>query len=199
MISKFVFHNGDSISVGDLSGGRGYPNIAGDTASPVVIGNNAAVSGSTMVGVRSRAAVYNPPLALTLGTRLLIHSLHIGRNDGPGVLTTGVTPSQFAADVAAFMLEQKNAGFNRRILCTLLPATFSGFNAWRNSVNAIFNGAGWAAANYVDALCDIGSDATMGPDAAASNTALYVDGTHPTATGQANLAAIYVATLNGVT
>jgi hypothetical protein len=49
---------------------------------------------------------------------------------------------------------------------------------------------GWVGTE-IDAIFDIAADPTMGPDAAASDTSLYSDGTHPTAAGQVIFQGIY--------
>ena len=74
------------------------------------------------------------------------------------------------------------------MLCTLLPQTTSGFNTFRNAVNAIIYS--WSPGQHYDALADFAGNATMGPDSAASNTTYYADGLHPTSAGQAILASI---------
>jgi hypothetical protein len=66
----------------------------------------------------------------------------------------------------------------------------------RNTINAIFTGAGWAAANGVDAICDFAADPTIGTDAAGNDTTYYSDGIHPTQVTHNIMQSIYAGVVN---
>ena len=54
------------------------------------------------------------------------------------------------------------------------------------------------AGTHADAVADFGGDATVGVDAAASNTTYYGDGLHPTAACYAFLGPILTTAVNGL-
>jgi hypothetical protein len=87
----------------------------------------------------------------------------------------------------------------RVILCTSLPrtGTFAGtnYNIKRAQERAAM--LTWVGV-HCHYLCDMGNDPVMGPDAAASNSGLYYDGTHPSATGSTNLSSILATVANVV-
>ena len=81
------------------------------------------------------------------------------------------------------------------MLGTILPSTASGFNTARNTVNTTLRT--WVG-THCDAIADFAADATMGPDAAASNATYYSDGTHPTAAGQVILETVIRSVINAL-
>jgi hypothetical protein len=196
--SRFLVAEGDSITFGSGSAGGGYANLFGVNSNPTVNGRVYAVANSTLNGylpVSGRLSLARGMVPAQKNGRLYIYSLLIGRNELVGY-PGGV--AAYAAAVTAYLATVKASGFDRVVLATLLPSTLTGFNVARNALNAIYTAPGWAAANGIDAICDFAADATMGADAAASDAALYPDGTHPSTAGQTNLEAIYRATINGV-
>ena len=109
------------------------------------------------------------------------------------------TAAEFASDLGDYCLAMKADGLiDRLIVSTIPPRTTAGFNTWRNAVNTIITGGTWAVDHAVDAICDQGADATMGPDAAASDTSLYGDGVHPTTAGQVLMAVPFGAAVDSV-
>ena len=109
--------------------------------------------------------------------------------------TDTIAATAYAATMAAYTDSLYDAGFDDVVLCTELPTTNSTHNTRRNILNPIYTDA---YPGEAVTICDFAADATMGPDAAASDTNLYSDGTHPTATGQANLEAVIRSVLNGL-
>lgn len=188
---RVLILEGDSITASSTN----YGALVAPNLSPACFGCVFAGPGSSLAAVNARAATLDKaiPLVKPSGSKY-ITSILIGRND-----YGSYTPSDYAVAVAGWTSARKAAGWDKVVLVTILPSTASGFNTWRNSVNAIFKGAGWATANGVDAICDFAADATMGPDAAASDTSLYPDGTHPSTTAQSTyLEPIYRAVINGL-
>ena len=80
------------------------------------------------------------------------------------------------------------------VVATVLPRTLAGFNADRNTANALIV----ADSSFYDGLARFDLDATMGCDACASNATYYPDGTHPSAAGHAILAPIANAAIYAV-
>jgi hypothetical protein len=174
-----------------------YPYLFGPNANPTVYGANIGVSGWGLADIIADAPVTVDPIVPPghRAGRKFILSLLIGRND---LHFYSGGAAQYAADLGTYFAARKAAGWTHCVLCTVLPATASGFNTVRNAFNAIVTANGWAAANHVDEICNFAADATMGPDAAASNTTYYADGTHPTNAGQVILESIIRPILNGL-
>lgn len=183
-IKKFVMFDGDSIS--DVPSNGLFPKYAMRTLPPDsrTAGEDVAVIGSRVADLVSRASLvdsyYDPKRSKN------VLSIFIGANDLSGVTSV----ASFFADLKAYCLARKAVGW-KIILGTLLPNTNSGFNTKRNAANVLIN----ADPSFYDVLADFASDATMGTDAAASDTGLYVDGVHPTAAGHVILGAIEEAAI----
>lgn len=178
-----VAFDGDSITADQSGSPYTYPYIVTNGTAQAV---NYAVSGSTVSDLTNRAARVDLNARSTRSKNVLF--VFIGHND----LASGASAATLFADTKAYCLNRRTNGWNRIILATMLPSTGTGFNTKRNSLNSLIA----ADPSFYDVLCDFGGDATMGPDAAASNTALYSDGTHPTAVGQTNLAVLAQAAIN---
>lgn len=176
------FAEGDSITNSYLfPASTNYPQLyAVDAAynQPFSYFWNNAVPLSTVTGIggtpslNARAPVLDATFSRTTGTDVL--SVLIGAND----FDFGVSTSDFLTQLAAYCDARRLVGW-KLVICTILPRTAPGFNAWRNTVNATL--VTWVG-THAAALCDFAADPIIGPDAAASNHALYVsfDGTHPT-------------------
>jgi lysophospholipase L1-like esterase len=103
--------------------------------------------------------------------------------------------SAFVANVKSYCLAMRAAGWSKIVVLTVLPRTFSGFNDWRNSVNALIV----ADSSFYDALVRLDLDPVIGCDACAANTTYYnADGLHPNTTGENVIAADLVPVLQGV-
>ena len=126
------------------------------------------------------------------GGRLAVLTVLIGRNDLVGY---GGGAAAYADNLARYIDEMRNAGVDRVVVATLLPSTWAPFTAVRGGLNAILREPGWAKAHGIDALADFAASPVMGPDAAARDKALYVDGTHPSDRGYELLAPIYGAAI----
>lgn len=186
---RVICFEGDSISAVLL----GWPNYYGvNLASPAFLGHNFAVSGSTVATLSTRQATVNlalPPLANRTGRKFVI-VVHIGAND---LLSLGATT--WLANLKAVLQAYRTAGWTVAA-CTPTPRTQAGFNTQRSTVVTTMRT--WGTSDGVDHLIDFADDATMGTDAAASDTLLYSDGLHPTALGQTNLATIAATVLNAI-
>jgi len=181
---KIYCAEGDSITAGYVQSPLSYANRYGQVASPVVMGRNFAVSSSTIATMQTRAAAVDAVLPPEPNGRKFVLSVLIGAND---LISLGA--STYLTNLASYLDDRRAAGW-LVALGTLTPidhASWPGFNTLRNTVNPTLRT--WEGV-HCDAIIDFADDATMGPDAAALDTNLYYDGVHPSATGQANLAAI---------
>jgi phospholipase/lecithinase/hemolysin len=81
------------------------------------------------------------------------------------------------------------------VVATLLPQTTTGFNTFRDAVNALIyaDTSGW-----YDALADFAANETMGCDACAASTTYFPDGEHPSIAGHAILGPIAQAAIQSV-
>ena len=113
---------------------------------------------------------------------------------GNDIVTNGADAATAVANFVTYCNNRKAAGWNKIIALTITPRTTAGFNAVRNAANQLMR-------DYVsppwDALVDVGADATIGPDAAASGP-YYQDGIHLTMAGYAIVAALVAPVLNAM-
>lgn len=170
--TKIYCAEGDSITIG--TGTTTYAFRIGANVSPSVLGWNRAVGGAVIADFVSRAAVWDQIIPPNKDGRTFIISV-LAAND---LLSSGT--AQFLIDLAAWCDARRAAGW-KVILCTILPRTTASFNTARNTANTTIRT--WAG-THADAICDFAAEATMGPDAAASDTTYYSDGIHPTDAGQ---------------
>lgn len=206
--TRFVLAEGDSITNGGSGGAIAapYPNLFIPNSSPAAHGFKAAVGGAVLNGATGTNSIYgrqaadNAMIPPNKNGRMFIYTLLIGHNDFTSTPAYTSNPTQFAADVGTFFLAQKAAGWDRIVLVTLPASSVSGYTAWADTVNSIWRGSGWAAANGVDAIADFGADPTIGTDSGnGSNTTYFSDGTHPTDAAIAIMTPIYTAAINGLT
>lgn len=188
---------GDSITEGTGATQQqgSYPRRANANLDPRTSGRIAAVSGSTFAGVLSRKTDNLTVFPANKRGRTYRYTLLIGRNDHAALIAGG--EADYADDIADHMADMLASGFDEVVLCTMLPSTLTNWNTARNNFNAIITADGWASSRGIT-ICDFAADATMGPDAAASDTGLYPDGTHPNDTGYNALELVYRATMNAL-
>lgn len=92
-----------------------------------------------------------------------------------GINVSDNNPTTFAASVGAYCQARKASGWNRILLGTLphrgdnIIANFD--TSYKTPYNNIIRGAGWAAANGVDAIVDCTSIVQISSDGASSNVA----------------------------
>lgn len=184
----YVAFEGDSIISGNGTT-TSYATQAGTTlGQPPLFADLWAVASSTITGgapsLAARAAAVDAAYSTALYRKNVL-VVACGHNDRASGAATA-----FAA-YKAYCQARRAVGY-KVIAVTLLPSTVGGFNTpYRDTFNASVRGD----TSFYDALCDLGADATMGPDAAASDTLLYGDGVHPTQAGHDALAAPFLASL----
>ena len=179
--ARIYVAEGDSITAAPTTP-LSYAYRFGPNANPTVIGEDIAVSGSALADMNARAANLDAIIPPNRSGRKFILSVLIGAN---GIDTPGL---------ATYLDARRAAGW-KVVLCTILPRTADGFNALRDAANTTMRG--WVGV-HADAIADFAADPTMGPDAAAANTALYSDGTHPTDAGQTILESIIRPVINAL-
>lgn len=182
---------GDSITGRD---GFDYPYLFGPNASPAILGADWGISGYGIADLVTQASLLDLVIPPNPGARKFILSVLIGANN------QGLGSSAFLTSLASYLDARRTAGW-KVVLCTLLPQTTVGFNAFRNAVNAGING--WAPGLHYDALADFAANGTVGIDGNGTttgpwNTTNYSDGIHPTAAGQAILETIIRPVINAL-
>lgn len=187
--TRFVCSEGDSLT----AGGSGpsittpYSLLFAGNSAPQCYGVKRAVGGSMLenntlnpgLDLRSRSTFNNAMVAHKRAGVQYVYSFFCGRNDF-NLAGVAANPTGFAASLGQFCQDLKTAGWDKVVIGSIPPSTFSGFNAWRNQVNPFIQDSSWRTSNGVDAIYDIAADATIGGDAAASNATYYGDGTHGT-------------------
>lgn len=180
------------------------------TPSQNVIAMNQAFPGTRLAGAYPNlvglAPLYIDPL-IPIGygappfdsLRKYLFTCSIGSNDGGVGAYSPSGYTQYAAAVAAACVARKTAGYALIAMCTLLPRNDGAMTQanW-TGYNSTITGAGWAAANGIDYIIDLNSQAQMGVWANAGDTTYYSDGIHPTVYGAGLLAPIYLAGINAM-
>ena len=197
VVAGRVVFSGDSIVAGSSPAALRYDGFAKQSyplLSAKISAYNVAGGGNqvqNMIGTYSSSSGAGPILTAFADNRVLL--LMVGTND----LTVGArTAVQIYADIQTYAgLVRADGG--KIIVSTILPN-----NVWtapqqttRTDLNTLIR-TNWAT--FADGLADFGADATMGPQAAAANTALYPDGLHPSRLGHTYLAPIAAAAINAL-
>jgi hypothetical protein len=180
-----VVSEGDSISVFWAGNHTGIY----AAAHPSVVFKGLAVGGSAITTLQSR-------IQAVLTAKPKVFTVFIGAND----LVTYASAQAFV-DALFTYTDQVRATGAKVAVATILPQQVAGqaanntlHNTRRVEANKLIRAA---VGSRIDAVIDFAADPVMGPDAAASNTALYGDGLHPTdggasgVGGQGKLALIY--------
>ena len=202
--TKWVTADGDSITagVGSNDGLYSYADRAAQNLT-LTVGAEVAVAGSTLgtsgdapgtSSLYGRKAANLAMIPANKNGRKFCLTILIGRNDGPG----WGTATAYATAIGVYAGLMKAGGYDKVLLCTSLPSTAAGYNAWRATLNSTIKGGGWAASNNVDAICDFDAVTGMGADADASNASNYGDGTHPTNAGYILLEPTYRTAVNAL-
>lgn len=101
-------------------------------------------------------------------------------------------------NIVSYCQARQAAGW-KVVVATILPRTEAGLRAGfetdRQTVNASIV-SNWAT--FADALSDIGNDATIGQAASPNDTTYYSDKVHPTAAGNAIIAALHKTALDSI-
>lgn len=197
----------DSITAGPSNNSYAQAYLA-NTTKPRSVFVQESIGGSTLH--------LNPTANLNLDTRMNAYGLSFvpaKSSDRTGrkfiiALLPGANDLQpnYTGDVTAFLnalwavTDPLRARGYTVGIATILPkgSAISGY-ATHNTARATANTQIRALVGVkFDFLIDFAADATMGPDAAANNTALYGDGLHPTASAHSTyLEPIYRAAING--
>lgn len=169
-----IFFEGDSITA---DGGGSVDTYPFQLTFPAhAQARDFGVSGSIVSDLTARAGLLDINARPGRSNTLV---LMIGFND----MNTGDSAATLLTNVTAYCLARRAAGWDNLILTTVLPSTSPGLNTKRNAYNALIR----SDSSFYDTLVDF-DNTTMGPDAAAADTDLYADGTHPTEAGHLVLA-----------
>lgn len=182
---------GDSITFGtNATSGAAYADVYAKTTANIYFGNY-AVNASQVANANARA--FRLDGVLQQDARNYVMTVKLGSND-----LNNVSAASFLASLQAYVEARKTAGWTVGV-CTILPATMAttsaGFEAKRQTANTAIRT--WAG-NVADFVIDLAAEATMGASGAENNTALYVDGIHPTDAGHLLLKAVYKTAVDAV-
>lgn len=200
---NLIIAEGDSITVGPASNSYAQQAIPNLTGTALTVMNWSAQSGSkllihttTGLNVTDRLTSFHlPGIPEDLTGRRVVYSVLIGAND----LSDYGSAAAYLADLYSVTDQVRSKGA-KVVICTVLPKSsawvgFATHNTFRATLNAQLR---LDVGTRFDALADFANDATMGPDAAASNATYYGDGLHPTAAGHALLEPIWRAAVNSL-
>lgn len=181
---RYEFAEGDS-----LTADGNYPYLYAPNMSPLGFQGICAVPGSTYTTLASRAGFLTdvvPPAPYRVSGSKYILSVM--------VINGVVNVSTYEPLRTAYWDARKAEGWYIAAGTILPSVDFHG--ADRVTVNSNIAAD---LGTRCDTIFDFAADATMGPDAAASDSSLYSDGIHPTLTAQETyLEPIYRATMNAI-
>lgn len=175
--TKFIGVEGDSLPAGlGIAQAERWSWLLLQSITPTIQQWNDAVGGSTVATCTSRAAVFNQVIDAGVALNLLI--IELGANDMSG----SDTAAQFVANLKAYCIAQKAAGWNKiAIVPVLNRGDIVGFDAKRNTANSLIAGDP-DFTNGVAADAFITLSATIMAAAAVNDPALFqADKVHPTA------------------
>lgn len=179
---RVVIYMGSSITASLGSAvNNSYADKTGPNLVPLSFGSNWGFSGNALPNIVAQEPFLEDAFAGSPLQKQIV-SFEIGANDlnvAPGALIT-----TFLSNYAALCDRQRAKG-RKVVVHTVLNRTdvaggSANFTANRATVNAAL--ATWVGV-HCDALADVASDATIGTDAAPSNTTYFQDLVHPTIAG----------------
>jgi lysophospholipase L1-like esterase len=186
---------GDSITALSTS----YSYVFGGNASPVVLGTNWAVSGSTLANLVTRASYVDAVIPTSINSRKFIFSVLIGANDLGSYTgaTDAIAAANYLAALASYCDARRAAGW-KVVVGTILPISGgTAHNARRAIVNSAITSS-WTSV-HCDGVADFAADATMGTDTSfTDNPSKWTDGTHPNTAGHAILETIIRPIINAL-
>ncbi len=199
-MARLIVCDGDSLTLGSQSSSadKPYPAlvkfILGSTKWTVT---NLGVNSQSLVTCVANAAA-NVDSLYNAGNTTNICVLWAGTND---IQLNSRTAAQVYADTITYGQARQAAGWKVVVLTTLPRQNSAAFETTRQTLNASIR-ANWAT--FADALADVGNDAALGPNAAASTDLRYyaADQIHCIDTGYEHVAQVVklaLLTLSGVT
>lgn len=188
-----LIFEGTSITSGSgASPDLSYPHRTGLLITKTAYGVNAGTINSSIAGTLPLSIALRRPSVQNIFTglsRTRIVIVECGAND-----LRSANQDAWLADVAACLDLYRTNGF-KVIMTTCLPGTTVNYNPARNYANPIMRG--WVGV-HCDAIADWAADATIGPDAAASNATYFADGIHPTDAACAIMAPIVATAIDSL-
>jgi hypothetical protein len=215
--TRILVCEGDSICYAPINPANGYTYQFLPNASPSVVLQNVAVGGTGLSipatgtevppepgNMNVRVARVDSKLPTNKYGKTYILHLMMGANEIANYMGLGIgspAATQYAADVGAYCLDRKTAGWDKIALSTIMSRSDQqpSIDTTRNIYNPIIRGASWQAAHGVDVIVDFAADSIMGVDNAPTvNPTYFADTTHPSATGNTRLEAIFRAAINAL-
>lgn len=149
------------------------------------------------VGVAQIDSLYEP----SLGVKNILVVLEIGNDLG---LNASRTDAQAYNNLKTYCQARKTKGW-QIVVVTCLPRKTgvaanlnANFETYRLSVNQMIRDAKIANETWLNAVADIGANATIGASANTLNTSLYYDGIHPTLSSNQIINALVSDSLGGL-
>ena len=223
--SHFVVFEGDSIthgpagSVGTATGPPylGYPNDAAPSLAPMAVVNSGqsgfrivSYSDNPAASLTYKASTRENPFSsasvshvtddvlhlVPSGKQGVLHVL-IGINDiaymqTPAGISAGLTIATIFSNLKTYCNARRTAGWNKIVVGTLTSSNLG--ESQRESLNTLIRGD----SSFYDALADYAADSRIGADGAYASTTYFLDGTHPTTTGQQIMAGIATAAIQSL-
>ncbi len=198
-MARLIVCDGDSLTLGTQSSGadKPYPALVKFTlGTPKWTVTNLGIAGQSLVTCNSNASA-NVDSLYSASNAANICLLWAGTND---IKLNSRTAAQVYADTITYGQARQAVGWKVVVLTTLPRQNDATFETTRQTLNASIR-ANWAT--FADALADVGGDAVLGPNAAASTNGLYYhsDQIHCIDTGYEHVAQIVkvaLLTLSGV-
>jgi hypothetical protein len=206
----FMAFEGDSITWGQGTGvTQSWAQIFGANSSPQADGHIVAFPSASVMddyataplaGVGNSLEDRLPAMLAIIPPakrgRKFVAVVFAGTNDLH--FDAGLSAATVTARLGTYCAALKAGGFDKVLVCTMLPRAAGTVNARRGAFNTTLRDSGWQTASGVDGVIDFAADATFGTDADASDVAKYPDGTHPSQTVQTAMEALARATINAV-
>lgn len=178
-----LVYNGDSLTSGGVGG---IPSWTGSVTAPPWLGNagqpfgaiNVSVGGQDVLALIENSYLHvNPLFRNYSGKNLLL--IWIGTNNIAG----SQPPDQVYSYIRAHCLHMRKLGWEVGV------ATMISRDSWDSAKNVLNNYiyAGWAT--FADYLFDYASCPHLGPDGSYADPTYFLDGTHLTGAGNAEIAA----------
>ena len=223
--SHFVVFEGDSITHGPAGGVGtttgppylGYPNDAAPLLAPMATVNCGesgyrivSYSDNPTASLTYKATTRENPFSPAAVAHVTDDALHLVPSGKQGVLhvligindifymqtsagiAAGITISTIFNNLKTYCLARRAAGWNKIVVGTLTSSNLG--ESQRESLNTLIRGD----SSFYDALADYAADSRIGADGAYASTTYFLDGTHPTTTGQQIMAGIATAAIQSL-
>lgn len=174
---RTVIFEGDSNTIGIANPSRNaWPYLYKTATAKGFIGTLFAASGNKLADMVARAAILDAIIPTNKGSRKFALVGMIGTNDG--TLTFTSPAATYLANLLAYWAARKAAGYITvavGILSRTDANAASGFEAWRNTINA---GLRAAVGTQLDGFVDVEANSNIGLAASPNNATYFQDTVH---------------------